>query len=1007
MNRGRFNLRDHSTAVASLGAPPTVACACGSPSRILTEFILRRPGPSLSDTVARLNTALEGRYRVERQIGEGGMATVYLASDVRHKRNVALKVLKPDLAAVVGAERFLTEIETTAKLQHPNILPLHDSGEADSFLYYVMPYVEGRSLRERLDREGPLSIDEASDIAAKVAGALQAAHDQGVIHRDVKPSNILLSRGEPLVADFGIALAVEASEGTRLTGTGTSVGTVSYMSPEQGLEDDRVDARSDIYSLGCVLYEMLVGDPPFAGSNAMAVLVRKSTDDVPRIRSVRSTVPERLEAVVLKALQRVPADRYPSAGDFQAALRSARRDTEGTASGAVAVPPAASSGKRKPRIGVLATVAIAAIAVIASGVGLFSRASGTESDLDRDRVIVFPLRVSEGYGGPPSIGEDVATLIVNALDGAGTLRWIDGLARLEPQAGGRFRPPGLADARRLARAAGAARFVTGSVTPTGGDRLTLALTLYETTSGELLSTAAADPATASEAWRAGLRAANRLLSQLIDGAPDVELEWQDREPRAIASFLQGEAAFRRVRLEEALAHYRDAAARDSAFALALIRGAQAAAWGHREAEAASMMERVVELPLPARHADFARGYAAYLRGDAHEALTSLTRAVSADPGMAEAWLQIGETYTHLLPRTGEPDSLALSAFEEARRLDPKAGNILLHAIEIRLRNAEIDRAEPLLSQFLAAEPDSAFATKLEIMHRCVRDGPRDIDWDGIATATPFPLTTASKSLSVAASQPECAIAGYRAILEVDTSTTDVPADGRRWASLIGLSSLLIARGRPLEAEGEIDSFVERWGYGTTLLVFQGIVEDALAPRAREEAQHVREQYDGPYEGWSSDYRLWVVGALEATHGDVDEAATIADELSRRATAGANDRTGMMARSIRAHVALARGDTAEAMSRLEELVPPILPGDDLSWDEFAPLGLERLALARLLLANGDYLQAIRVAEVFDSPSPHIYAVFAKVGLQLRLEAARRIPNQLLASRYRARLEALGN
>jgi serine/threonine-protein kinase len=224
------------------------------------------------DPASRLNAALEGRYRIERELGEGGMATVYLADDLKHERKVALKVLKPELAAVIGAERFLAEIKTTANLQHPHILPLHDSGEADGLLFYVMPYVEGESLRERLDRDRQLGVDEAVGIATKVAAALQAAHERGVIHRDIKPANILLSKGEPLISDFGIALAVSAGGAGRLTETGLSLGTPHYMSPEQATGDQSVGAATDLYALGCVLYEMLVGEPPYTGSTPQAIL---------------------------------------------------------------------------------------------------------------------------------------------------------------------------------------------------------------------------------------------------------------------------------------------------------------------------------------------------------------------------------------------------------------------------------------------------------------------------------------------------------------------------------------------------------------------------------------------------------------------------------------------------------------------------------------------------------------------------------------------------------------
>jgi serine/threonine-protein kinase len=275
---------------------------------------------TLPDPVARLNSALEGRYHIESELGEGGMATVYLAADLKHERKVALKVLKPELAAVVGAERFLAEIKTTANLQHPHILPLFDSGEADSFLFYVMPYVEGETLRARLERERQLPVEEAVRIASDVAEALHAAHEQGVIHRDIKPANILLSKGRPLVADFGIALAVSAAGGGRLTETGLSMGTPYYMSPEQASADREQGASSDVYSLGCVLYEMLVGEPPYTGGSAQAVLAKILTGDAPAPARARSSIPGNVDAAIRKALERLPADRFVSAQSFARAL---------------------------------------------------------------------------------------------------------------------------------------------------------------------------------------------------------------------------------------------------------------------------------------------------------------------------------------------------------------------------------------------------------------------------------------------------------------------------------------------------------------------------------------------------------------------------------------------------------------------------------------------------------------------------------------------------------------
>jgi serine/threonine-protein kinase len=241
----------------------------------------------MPEITQQLKTALADRYVIEQELGAGGMATVYLAHDVKHNRKVALKVLRPELAAVIGAERFLKEIEVTANLQHPHILPLHDSGEADTFLYYVMPYVEGETLRDTIDREKQLSINDAVEITRSVAAALDYAHRKGVIHRDIKPENVLMHDGQPLIADFGIALAVSHAGGTRLTETGLSIGTPHYMSPEQAMGDRELDARSDVYSLGAMLYEMLAGDPPYMGNTAQAIVAKVITEKAPAGRSIR------------------------------------------------------------------------------------------------------------------------------------------------------------------------------------------------------------------------------------------------------------------------------------------------------------------------------------------------------------------------------------------------------------------------------------------------------------------------------------------------------------------------------------------------------------------------------------------------------------------------------------------------------------------------------------------------------------------------------------------------
>ncbi len=291
----------------------------------------------MTNPFQRLRVALASRYGVERELGRGGMATVYLGQDLKHRRPVAIKVLHPELATALGVERFLREIEIAAGLTHPHILPLFDSGEADGLLYYVMPYIEGETLRGRLDHERQLPIEDAVRIACDIAAALAYAHNRGVVHRDIKPENILFSAGRAVVADFGIARAVTAASLERITATGVAIGTPAYMSPEQALADPQVDGRTDVYSLGCVVYEMLTGSPPFTGPSAQAVLARHTIDPAPSIRGVRPTVPSTLERAVFKALAKAPADRFGSATQFADALTA---PGEGAADGeSIAVLP--------------------------------------------------------------------------------------------------------------------------------------------------------------------------------------------------------------------------------------------------------------------------------------------------------------------------------------------------------------------------------------------------------------------------------------------------------------------------------------------------------------------------------------------------------------------------------------------------------------------------------------------------------------------------------------------
>jgi len=353
--------------------------------------------PHMSDQFTELKSALAGHYEIEREIGKGGMSNVYLARDERHSREVALKVLRPELAAIIGAERFVKEIEVTANLQHPNILPLYDSGEAGGFLYYVMPYLEGESLRIKLNREKQLSVEDTVEIAKAVAAALEFAHQHDVIHRDIKPENILLQAGQALVADFGIALAVSQAGGTRLTETGLSLGTPHYMSPEQATGDREIDGRSDVYSLGAVVYEMLTGDPPHTGNTMQAIVAKVLTETPTPISRTRDMIPSNVDDAVQRALAKSPADRFASAANFAVALT----DPSFTIPKAGTRDTGASRSLWNPLS--LAATFVAAVLFVAAVVGKFS------SD-GEDRVMRFAIQLGDdaplmyiGFGNPPRL----------------------------------------------------------------------------------------------------------------------------------------------------------------------------------------------------------------------------------------------------------------------------------------------------------------------------------------------------------------------------------------------------------------------------------------------------------------------------------------------------------------------------------------------------------------------------------------------------------------------------
>jgi serine/threonine-protein kinase len=379
----------------------------------------------MPEITSRLSAAVADRYRIERRLGEGGMATVYLAEDLKHKRNVAIKVLRPELAAVLGAERFVQEITTTASLQHPHILPLYDSGETDGFLYYVMPYIEGETLRSKLDRERQLGVEEAITIARDVADALDYAHRRGVIHRDIKPDNILLHDGRPMVADFGIALAVSAAAGGRMTETGLSLGTPHYMSPEQATAEKDISARSDVYSLATVLYEMLAGAPPHLGGTAQQIIMKIVGETAAPVTALLKSVPPNVTAALARALEKIPADRFESARAFTEALADPTFTVAAIQAGGLGNTPA-----RRPNA--VGTVVLVGALLVAAAWG-WLRPWGQEVDHPAVRFAII------GDSGHAPLLEGIAISLDGSLVvypgtyGTGPALYRRGLADLDAQ----------------------------------------------------------------------------------------------------------------------------------------------------------------------------------------------------------------------------------------------------------------------------------------------------------------------------------------------------------------------------------------------------------------------------------------------------------------------------------------------------------------------------------------------------------------------------------------------
>ena len=614
----------------------------------------------------QLRSSLAGHYEVEREIGSGGMARIFLARDLKHRRPVAIKVLRPELAGAVAGDRFLREIEIAANLSHPHIIPLHDSGTTDGLMYYVMPYVEGESLRARLTRESQLPVADALRIAFEVADALAYAHGRGVLHRDIKPENILLSAGHALVADFGIARALLEAGGDTLTATGMVLGTPDYMSPEQAFGREALDGRSDIYSLGTVIFEMLAGRRPFVGTTPQAVLAQIVTEPVPSVRSIRAEIPAHIDEIVQRSLAKEPEKRFGSAAEMATALSA-------ITSGVITAPAGVTTASRPPSRMVSLASAAAILVIVGAGAWMLSH-KGSRAPTAANRIAVLPFAV---HGGPQLayLGDGIVDLLSRNLEGANDVRTVDP-GTVITAVRKASAAPSVVDAaagHALARVVSAGEFVLGSVDGSSS-QMRIQASLYEGEGPEPSANASVEGDT-TQLLELVDRLAGELLVKRKAGAEYRLTQTAlltTRSLPALKEFLNAEQNLRRRQLDTAIAGYQRAVAADSTFALAYYRLAVAAGWTDRHALSSEAVTRAQSLSnrLSDRDRRLVSAYAAYRRGDPDVAEREYRAVLDDFPDDLEAEFQLGDVLYQYNPLRGRPRLEARPMLDRVLAHDP-------------------------------------------------------------------------------------------------------------------------------------------------------------------------------------------------------------------------------------------------------------------------------------------------------------------------------------------------
>lgn len=733
-------------------------------------------GPSLNETMHRLNAALGGRYRIERELGAGGMATVWLARDLKHNRDVALKVLKPELAHALGADRFLREIETTANLRHPHILPLFDSGQVDDLLYYVMPYIDGETLRDRLQRETRLPLPNALRIASEVADALSHAHSRGIVHRDIKPANILLESGHAVVADFGIAHAVDAAGGAQLTETGLSVGTPTYMSPEQAATDAEPDARTDQYALGCVLFEMLTGQPPFAGATAGAVIRQHIAVEPPPVTALRPEVPDDVATVIRKTLSKDPVDRF----DDIAQLRDALRASLSPAMSATSAP------HRKQTRGRLLGITAGLVGIAAMVAVTLLGGDRTALVTPEASVAVLPFLDLSRDQADAYLGEGIAETLTNALAN------VPGLNVAARASAFSFRERD-EDVREIGRELGVATVLDGSV-QRAGESLRVTAQLVRTSDGlnvwsNNFDRDAGDIFALQDEVAAAV--AEALRGELLGGQPRTGTGTRDLQ--AYDAYLQGRFFWKKRAVPDllrAIEYFDEAIARDSTYAEAWAGLADAWLVLPFYSDTILSSETIPRARRAAEHAlsldpDLAEAHASLAYAltvfdwDWERAGREFLRALELDPGYptAHKW------YSDLLRSVGRFDEALLEA-ERAAELDPRSPNARTIVAIRKWGLGREDEARVDLERALEMDPTFPLTLRhAEKFYWSIGDTARFF-----ALRERLDAVSGNTNVPVSALRAAIAAGGPDSVLRLQTRSPEArwtPADRARWHTMLG------------------------------------------------------------------------------------------------------------------------------------------------------------------------------------------------------------------------------